>query len=180
MLLPTVNSAHFTSTSSIWYLLDILVDSLQNVGKLTKLLLAREGKVMSPGSSVMETPSQSFASPQVPIFGSIFHYCNNSTNISGSYPFDELSSGPWREVHQPWGWVQLDLEQCTGGQCHQLNGGKEKRNPIIAIAFMKPAQTNIQNCKSSIIQSLQSSEKHTVFHIPGWLTCQEQSYDKHL
>ena len=93
---------------------------------------------------------------------------------------DELSSGPWREVHQPWGWVQLDLEQCTGGQCHQLNGGEEKRNPIIAIAFMKPAQTNIQNCKSSIIQSLQSSEKHTVFHIPGWLTCQGQSYDKHL
>ena len=89
VLLPTVNSAHFTSTSSIWYLLDILVDSLQNVGQLTKLLLAREGKVMSPGSSVMETPSQSFASPQVPIFGSIFHYCNNSnsTNISGSYPW---------------------------------------------------------------------------------------------
>ena len=87
MLLPTVNSAHFTSTSSIWYLLDILVDSLQNIGKLTKLLLAREGKVMSPGSSVMETPSQSFASPQVPIFGSIFHYRNNSTNISGSYPW---------------------------------------------------------------------------------------------
>ena len=88
MLLPTVNSAHFTSTSSIWYLLDILVDSLQNIGKLIiKLLLAREGKVMSPGSSAMETPSQSFASPQVPIFGSIFHYCNNSTNISGSYPW---------------------------------------------------------------------------------------------
>ena len=79
-------------------LLDVCVD----IGKLIiKLLLAREGKVMSPGSSVMETPSQSFASPQVPIFGSIFHYRNNSnsTNISGSYPFDELSSGPWREVH---------------------------------------------------------------------------------
>ena len=77
-------------------LLDVCVD----IGKLIiKLLLAREGKVMSPGSSVMETPSQSFASPQVPIFGSIFHYCNNPTNISGTY--DVLFTGPWREVHQP-------------------------------------------------------------------------------
>ena len=79
-------------------LLDVCVD----IGKLIiKLLLAREGKVMSPGSSVMETPSQSFASPQVPIFGSIFHYCNNPTNISGAY--DVLFTGPWREVHQPRG-----------------------------------------------------------------------------
>ena len=59
-------------------LLDVCVD----IGKLIiKLLLAREGKVMSPGSSVMETPSQSFASPQVSIFGNTYISLNNmSTN----------------------------------------------------------------------------------------------------